>query len=241
VADYLIVSCEHGGNRIPPAYRQFFQADEDRAMLATHRGFDAGALAMARDLAGRLAAPLVSSTVSRLLVDLNRSLTHPKVHSPGVRAAPAAVRGKIAGQHYRPYRAAVEDLVKAGVGRGSRVVHVSCHSFTPALNGVVRNCDVGLLYDPARPGEADLCRRWQAAIQAAAPHLRVRRNYPYAGKNDGLTTSLRRRFPADAYVGVELEVNQRHVLKPARGWAALRSLLVESLDGVLDAGPRRQP
>jgi hypothetical protein len=59
--------------------------------------------------------------------------------------------------------------------------------------------------------------------------LRVRRNYPYAGKGDGLTRHLRRRFPPREYVGIELEVNQRIVIDAGARWIALRRMLVESL------------
>jgi predicted N-formylglutamate amidohydrolase len=97
------------------------------------------------------------------------------------------------------------------------------------LNGKVRGADVGLLYDPARQGEADLCARWKAALLARAPELRVRRNYPYAGKGDGLTSHLRRRFSHNAYLGIELEVNQRIVFGARRGWIALRRVVIESL------------
>jgi predicted N-formylglutamate amidohydrolase len=233
LTDFFIVSCEHGGKQIPQAYQRFFQTDDDQALLNTHRGFDAGALLMAQDLAERLAAPLVSSTVSRLLVDLNRSLGHPKLHSNPIRNAPASLRAQIIKQHYLPYRTTMEELVQQGVEQGKRVVHISCHSFTPELNGIVRTCDVGLLYDPARQGEAKLCKTWQLAIHTAAPYIKVRRNYPYAGKNDGLTTALRRRYSADEYIGIELEINQKHILKPDSHWVALRIMLIESLLGVL--------
>jgi hypothetical protein len=59
--------------------------------------------------------------------------------------------------------------------------------------------------------------------------LRVRRNYPYAGKADGLTAYLRRLFPGAAYLGVELEVNQQCVRAPRGDWLALRRLLVDTL------------
>ena len=60
---------------------------------------------MARALAREFAAPLVASTVSRLLVDLNRSAAHRSVFSEATRAAPAALRATILERHYRPYRA----------------------------------------------------------------------------------------------------------------------------------------
>jgi len=169
------------------------------------------------------------STVSRLLIDLNRSIGHPQLFSPATRGAPQDLREQIVERHYRPYRAHVEELVETAVSRGRRVIHISSHSFTPALNGKMRGADVGLLYDPRRPGEAALCARWKVSLAAIAPRLRVRRNYPYAGKGDGLTAHLRRRFSPDAYVGIELEVNQRIVLAAGPPWAALRRTLIDSL------------
>ena len=38
----IVISCEHGGNRIPARYREWFT--RHRALLASHRGFDPGAL-----------------------------------------------------------------------------------------------------------------------------------------------------------------------------------------------------
>ena len=225
--DSFLVTCEHGGNRIPARYRALFGGQ--RARLDSHRGYDAGALVMAGALAKALKAPLVSSTDSRLLVDLNRSIGHPQVFSAATRRAPAAVRDEIVARYYRPYRQRVEQLVAQRVARGRRVIHISSHSFTPRLHGQVRKADVGLLYHPSRAGEAELCARWKAVLAENAPHLRVRRNYPYAGKGDGLTQHLRRRFPPDVYVGIELEVNQAIVTAAGRHWTALRRVLVQTL------------
>ena len=225
--DCFLITCEHGGNRIPAPYRRLFR--EYRALLDSHRGYDPGALVMARELGRAFGAPLVASTVSRLVIDLNRSLGHPRLFSAATRGAPATLRAEIVQRHYLPYRAEVERVVGQSVARGRRVIHISSHSFTPELDGEVRTADVGLLYDPARRGEAALCARWKASQAELAPELRVRRNYPYAGKADGLTSHLRRRFPPRAYVGIELEVNQRIVLAAGRRWATLRSVLIDSL------------
>ena len=225
--DHVLITCEHGGNRIPPRYRPLFAGFE--ALLETHRGYDPGALALARQMARALAAPLFVSTTSRLLIDLNRSPGHPKLYSEATRNAPAEVRREILGSYYLPYRSRVEAHIADASARGSRVIHLASHSFTPVLDGDVRNADVGLLYDPARAGEAALCRRWQAMLQESAPALKVRRNYPYTGKSDGFTAYLRRRFPPAAYLGIELEINQRHVLAGERRWRALRSQVIEAL------------
>jgi predicted N-formylglutamate amidohydrolase len=225
--DCFLITCEHGGNRIPARYRPLFRGRE--ALLDSHRGYDPGALVMARELARAFGAPLVASTVSRLVVDLNRSIGHPRCLSAATRGAPRTLRAEIVERHYLPYRTQVERLVGRSVSSGRRVIHVSSHSFTPELDGRLRRADVGLLYDPGRHAEVDLCARWKASLVAMAPQLRVRRNYPYAGKGDGLTRYLRRHFSPDAYVGIELEVNQGIVLTAGRRWPRLRRVLIESL------------
>jgi predicted N-formylglutamate amidohydrolase len=232
-ASKLIVSCEHGGNRIPRTYRSLFLGQ--RARLQSHLGYDPGALALARDFAAALKAELFYSTVSRLLVDLNRSLGHPRLFSRSTKRAPRAVREAILDRHYLPHRKGLEERVSAEVARGQRVVHLSCHSFTPRLGGVTRRADVGLLYDPRRAVESALCEAWRARLLASAPRLRVRRNYPYRGRADGVKAQLRRRFGAQAYVGIELEVNQKHARGEASAWRGLRRLLVAAFAGTLAA------
>lgn len=225
--DHYLISCEHGGNRIPARYRPLFAGFE--SLLQTHRGHDPGALVLARELASALAAPLFVSTTSRLLVDLNRSIGHPRLYAEAARAAPAAVRREILETYYLPYRNKVEAHIAEAIARGQRVIHLSSHSFTPVLDGAIRTADIGLLYDPARYGEIELCRRWQTQLKARAPDLKVRRNYPYTGKSDGFTAYLRRCFPADAYVGIELEINQKHVFNGGREWRAMRRQLIAAL------------
>lgn len=212
-------------------YRSLFA--ECKAQLDSHRGYDPGALILASALARAFRAPLFTSTVSRLLVDLNRSIGHPQLFSAMTRDTSAALRETIVEQHYRPYRMQVEQCVTRSVARGRRVIHISSHSFTPELHGKVRSADVGLLYHPGRHGEAELCANWKASLAIRAPQLRVRRNYPYAGKGDGLPSHLRSRCPDSSYVGIELEVNQGIVFASGPRWKALRAVLIDSLRAAL--------
>lgn len=229
--EHYLITCEHGGNRVPEAYRALFAGHEE--LLTSHRGLDPGALVLARDLAQALDAQLYYATVSRLVIDLNRSIGHPRLHGEATRGAPRGLRREILGRHYLPYRNRVERHIRAAVAGGRRVVHVSAHSFTPVLNGQVRQADVGLLYDPARPAEAALARQWQAALKSAARGLRVRRNYPYSGRSDGFTAYLRRCFPATAYAGIELEINQKQVSSGRESWRELRARVIAALLEVL--------
>jgi predicted N-formylglutamate amidohydrolase len=230
--DFILVSCEHGGNRIPADYRPLFTGCG--SLLRSHRGYDIGALGLARDLAQTFSAPLYACTISRLLIEMNRSPRHPRLYSELTRHAPANVRKELFERYYLPYRDAVQTGIVEALTRSARVVHVSCHSFIPELNGKVRDTDVGLLYDPCRPGERTLCRHWRAVCKHAAPGLKVRMNYPYTGIADGFITYLRRHFSPEHYVGIELELNQRHALSSAMHWRAVRISVIESLKEALE-------
>jgi predicted N-formylglutamate amidohydrolase len=229
-----LVSCEHGGHRIPSRYRSLFNGHE--ALLSTHRGYDAGALQLAQELAGTLHVQLHVATVSRLLIDLNRSHNHPRLYSEITHPLPETIRNDIRQHYYLPYRSRVEMQIAQAIAGGSRVTHFSCHSFTPELDGRLRDADVGLLYDPARCGERALCRRWRAAFKQTGAGLKVRLNYPYAGTSDGFTTALRQKFPEDVYSGIEVELNQRHVAGNARHWRPIRRAIAAALVRALASG-----
>ena len=163
---------------------------------------------MARIIANQLHAELYSTTISRLLVDCNRSLRHPQLFSKYTKWLSVQEKQKILTEHYLPYRNLTEQTVSRAIGLGGRVLHISVHTFAPHMHGKVRNNDIGLLYDPARKSEKDFCTTWQQRLKEIGPKLRVRRNYPYLGKTDGLATSLRKKHDPQYYLGVELEVNQ---------------------------------
>jgi len=227
----LIVSCEHGGNDVPAEYALWFRGRT--GLLATHRGYDPGALELARHLASAFKAPLHVSVTTRLLVDLNRSIGHPDLFAPWVRDQGRAETDAVIRRHYHPYRHRVERRIAGWIAAGVPVFHVSVHTFTPVRNGVRRTADVGLLYDPRRSGEPALAKRWQKKLQEVAPAWRVRRNYPYRGVADGFLPYLRRRYPASLFAGIELEVNQKHTRRPPRELEGLGDALARTLAAAL--------
>ena len=232
----LVITCEHGGREVPRDHAALFLGWE--ALLDSHRGWDAGALEIGRRMADAFGAPLHVATTTRLLVDLNRSIGHRQLFSEVTRALPRAGRQEIVDRHYRPHRQAVEAEIAHLIASGRRVVHVASHSFTPTLGNVTRRADVAWLYDPRRPGEVAFAQAWMQAFAQLAPDLRLRRNYPYRGRGDGLTAALRRRHPDPVYVGIELEVNQRLVERRAAPWERLNTMLVDSLEKALAARRR---
>ncbi|GMU33205.1 MAG: hypothetical protein AMXMBFR20_10770 [Planctomycetia bacterium] len=232
--DCIIFTCEHGGHRVPAAYQSLF-AGRGR-LLQSHRGYDPGALELARGLSRNVRAPLIFSDVTRLLVELNRSPDSDDFFSAITRSASQAQKGRIVSDHYLPYRRKVERRIAGWLDGGRRVLHLSIHSFTPVFRGRRRDLDIGLLYDPARKLEAAFCRAWRKGLVKCDPSLTVRANQPYRGTADGFTTYLRTLSGAAArYAGIELEVNQRFCRGSAKRWRTLQSNIAQGLAQALVA------
>lgn len=210
----VLVTCEHAGHVVPPEYAPLFAGAE--GLLRSHRGWDPGALGVAQSLARALRAPLMGVTTTRLLIEANRSPDHPELFSSFTRPLAASERERIRGVYYLPHRRAVRAWIAARNGGGDRpddrgirgrVLHIGVHSFTDVLDGQVRAVDIGLLFDPARRAESELCHAWRTGLESTYTG-RVRFNEPYLGTDDGLTTALRSQFPDPAYAGIEIEVRQ---------------------------------
>lgn len=239
--DVLIITCEHAGREVPPEHRARFRNARD--VLRTHRGSDIGALPVAERMAARLQAPLLFSLTTRLLVDLNRSTTSPQLFSEFTRDLDESEREAILARYYRPLRASVLRLIDDAVRARRAVLHLSIHSFVDVFDARPRDVDLGLLFDPERSSEVEICDAWRAAIQAQGGDLRLAYNQPYLGIDDGHTTTLRSRFPAAQYAGLEIELRQGLVATPSEQRAAgellaatLRPLLA-SVEGALPPGP----
>src|SRR3990167_1221851 len=195
----ILISCEHAVNTIPNAYQDLFT--QAHPLLNSHRGIDFGALDIAQYLAHFLNVKLISATASRLLIDCNRSLTHPHCFSEITKPLPQATKQRIITEHYLPYREAVLQLIQTEINHQHPIIHLSIHSFTPKLHGTIRTVDIGLLYDPTRRLEKHMTQQWKNRLQKQTHHLRIRLNAPYQGRSNGLTTILRKKFPPEFYLG----------------------------------------
>lgn len=200
----LILTCEHGGNEIPPAYNSYFL---NEAVLNTHRAYDLGALDLFQSLKP-LADAAFYSTHSRLFIELNRSLHHRQLFSAYMKGVSKSQKEDIIKTYYWPYRTPVENSIRHYIKTGHTVLHLSIHSFTPELNGKTRQADIGLLYDSTNQAERQFCKLLKAELLILHPDLNVRFNYPYLGTSDGFTRALRTQF-TEQYLGIEIEVNQK--------------------------------
>ena len=203
----IITTCEHGGNLIPGQFTGNF--NDAAAELNSHLGIDFGALDAFQALSGEISDFSLYSEVSRLLVDLNRSLDSPDLFSKYTRKLPENIRKMILDEYYFPYRETVIKKMKEYLQSGEKVIHISVHSFTPVLNDQPRKNDVGLLFDPDKGEEAGFCMIWKKSMEKVMSGIMIQYNYPYQGTNDGFTKYLREMFPA-GYAGIELEINQKY-------------------------------
>jgi predicted N-formylglutamate amidohydrolase len=90
-----------------------------------HTAYDIGAAGVTRRLAELLDAPAIYSSVSRLIIDCNRT---PAVDDPNVAA------------YFTPYH----DAIEAAVEKMVDPVFLSIHSMTPELDGVARPWQIAL-------------------------------------------------------------------------------------------------
>ena len=181
--------------------------------MKTHRAYDIGAIQVFRKLV-KFAKPEFFSEgkYSRLFVDLNRTITNKSAFSDYLRDNAKAKAQATA--YWTEYRTAIEKFVESALKpktQAATIIHLGIHSFTPVLNGKVRNTDIGILYDPTRPQECAYAQVIKAEIKRLYPAMKVRFNYPYKGSSDGLTTTLRKKF-GPRYVGIEIEINQKFFL-----------------------------
>lgn len=203
-----VISCEHASNTVPQAYLPYFKSHMGR--LTTHEGYDLYAQKVAASLSKKLGLTPHIGNITRLLIDLNRSLHHPACISLA-KHLPHDLQQDLVKQYYAPYRNRIMQEIKQLLQTQRMVLHLSIHSFTPMLHDIKRQADLAFLYDPQRSQEKKACITWQKNIQTRAPQLRVRRNYPYQGISDGLVTFCRKQFHPTHYLGIEIEMNQASI------------------------------
>lgn len=224
-----LITCEHASNRVPERWRGLFAGSE--AILAGHRGWDPGAAELGARLATRLDAPLLEGRITRLLIDLNRPAGHPRRFSEFSRPLPASERRELEVEYWQPHW----ERFGAHLDRlPGRILHLACHSFTPVMVGRERAVDIGLLYDPGRPGERAWCRALRARLQQQLPDWRIRMNQPYRGVSSSLGQYHRRGYGDDRFISVEIEISQGRIALAQ--WPSAQAAIAEAVKVTLESG-----
>ncbi len=205
----LVLSCEHASWTLPPTIDLGVSGE----ILRSQASWDPGAYEIAAAVGLELGLPIHTGAFSRMWVDLNRPPEHVDVIPrqsygapvPGNATLTAAEHAARLADYHAPYWRAVGHDVRARLRSIGTCLHLSFHSFDPALDPERRAFDLGVLYDPARDLEADLAERLQFGLRAAG--FAVRANQPYRGTDPALVTSLRGQLVGERYAGIELEAS----------------------------------
>lgn len=220
----LLISCEHAGNFIPEAYGFIFA--DALTDLDSHKGWDPGAWEVALSLGSALNAEPMGAHFSRLLIEPNRSLSHPQLFSKYTGKLSLDEKNKLIAEYYLPYRNQIEDKIHS---LEKPVLHLSIHSFTPIWNEKERLVDIGLLFDPERTAENLFCAKLKKEIESKRKGFLCKFNEPYLGIDDGFTTYLRTRFGDADYQGIEIEINQKYIAN----LSPIKEILISSLSKVI--------
>jgi len=182
---YVLI-CEHASNRLP---KRLGSLGLPASELERHIAWDLGAEQVARRLSRLTDAPLVLQRYSRLAYDCNRppdaADAMPEISEtttiPGnTNLSPADKLARI-GDIYRPFHAAVAELLDRRAAAGVRSRVVSIHSFTPVYKGEQRAVELGILFDRDR----SLPERLMPCFAT----VDARYNEPY-GPRDGVLHTL---------------------------------------------------
>ncbi|MEQ1769378.1 MAG: N-formylglutamate amidohydrolase [Devosia sp.] len=210
----FVIVADHASNRIPPAWGDLGLTPAERVR---HIAWDPGALAVSMRLTRLLDAPLIHSTVSRLVIDCNRDLDAPDLF-PAVSEL-TTIRGndvisdddrkrRIAAAH-KPFHDAIDRVLDARQRAGTETILVCMHSFTPTYKGSTRPWPIGLIH--AR--DEAYTRALQVALAADEPSLNIGWNEPYSALN-GVTYTLEHHGDGRGLAATMIEVRHDEILEP---------------------------
>ncbi|MCP8885325.1 N-formylglutamate amidohydrolase [Devosia sp. XJ19-1] len=207
----FVLVCDHASRRIPARYGDMGLSEAERV---SHIAWDPGALAVCQSLSTLLDAPLVESTVSRLVIDANRDLDAPDLiwtlseatHIPANEGLSAQERQFRIETYHRPYHDAVETVLNQRDAAGRETTLVCMHSFTPVFLGQHRPWPIGLIHGK----DLTFTRALQGALAADDPSLNIGWNEPYAALN-GVTLTLEKHGDGRGIAATMIEIRNDEI------------------------------
>ncbi len=224
-----MIICDHAGCGTPAALGDLGLPP---AEWERHIAYDIGAAALSERLAAALGgACVISQAYSRLVIDCNRDparadaiveVADGATVTGNLNLTPQDRRDRVEAVH-APYHAAIAEALDARASRGLISALILIHSFTPAMAGVTRPWEVGVLHQGNALSLAAL--RW---LQAR-PGLTVGDNAPYAMDDVDYTAPVHAQRRGLEYL--ELETRQ-DLIADAAGqdrFAALYAAMLRDL------------
>ncbi|MTH99822.1 N-formylglutamate amidohydrolase [Roseibium sp. RKSG952] len=238
----FVLVCDHASNRLPSPYDQTLGLSV--ADKQAHIAWDPGALGTALHMSALLDAPLVHSTISRLVIDCNRDTAahdlipalSERTEIPGNVNLSREERARRIALAHAPFHGAIEQLINDRLAQGTETVVVSVHTYTPVYKGIRRQWEIGLIYDR----DASLAFPALEALRRD-PALTVGDNAPYSPR-DGVYYTLRRHGEDRGLKALMIEIRNDEVARPEqeRLWGEkLAAVLSEALAAAKAGEPRQ--
>lgn len=210
----FVLVCDHASHRIPERYGDMGLTHAERL---SHIAWDPGALAVSQSLSDLLDAPLVESTVSRLVIDANRDPSAPNLIWTLSEATRIAANENLSPEerqfrieHYhQPYHEAVDGVLEQRLHAGRETILVCVHSFTPVFLGQARPWPIGLIHGK----NVHFTRALRDALNADDPSLNVGWNEPYAALN-GVTLTLEKHGDGRGIPATMIEIRNDEIAEP---------------------------
>jgi len=211
----FVLLCDHASNHIPQRYENLGLGARE---LNEHIAWDPGTLAVGQLLSQLLDAPLVHSTISRLMIDCNRMHDAddliPKVSEktfvPGNETVSAKERQDRIAAFHTPYHLAISDLLDARAAIDVQNIIISLHSFTPVYNDVPRQWAAGLIH----AGQEKFSRVLFEALLEDAPEIEMGWNVPYPAR-EGFYFTIDQHVDKRANHGTIVEIRNDEFLRPS--------------------------
>lgn len=210
----FVLVCDHASNRIPEPYGNLGLTLVQRLL---HIAWDPGALAVALELSHRLDAPLIHSSVSRLVIDCNRfvdvvdlipSVSERTEIPRNVNVSAEDREHRIAAYH-EPYHRTIDALLSRRAAEGQETILVAVHSFTPVYRDVPRPWPIGLIHGR----DAEFTAAFRDALADDAPELNIGWNEPYSSQQ-GVTYTLEHHGDDRGLPGTMIEIRHNEILEP---------------------------
>ena len=233
-SSFLLIG-DHAGNAVPKALGSLGLSD---AELSRHIGWDIGIGELGALLAERLDAVFVRQTYSRLVIDCNRSPSQPDLIAevsdgtvvPANAGLGEADRAARFAEIHTPYQAAIAAEIARRDAAGMATVLIALHSFTPAMQGALRDqarpWHIGILHDG---GDTAFAHALLDVLRDEAD-LVVGDNEPY--RMDLIDYTIPRHAYPLRRLYAEIEVRQ-DLLGPTEGCAAWADRLARMLPAAL--------
>jgi predicted N-formylglutamate amidohydrolase len=230
----LLLTVDHASRYIPESYGNL--GLEDHAVLYRHIAWDIGIEDVSKRLAEKLGATAIFARFSRLLLDANRYPDNPAitpaisdgVEIPANQGITETEKARRIETWFKPYHAAINELIEKKAAAHEEPLLISMHSFTPVMNEFERPWHIGVLWDNdpriALP-LLDILRRNSSIV--------VGDNEPYSARDPlGYTMNEHGTNRGIANVAIEIRQDLIDTHQGAEKWASIMADAVRQLDGM---------